>query len=163
MAETKKPAAKKEAPKAATKPAAKAPAKPAAKAPAKPAAKPAVKAAATPKAEAKATPTPKVVGTKPSAPKVEKKVEKKPAKPVKPAKTERPKGTAPYETKGEMTVTLVKSKNGSTKKQLRTVQALGLKKIGDKKVHKDNPAIRGMCTVVAHLVKIEEHGESKKS
>jgi large subunit ribosomal protein L30 len=36
------------------------------------------------------------------------------------------------------------------------VQALGLKKINDTKIHKDNPAIRGMVGIVAHLVKVEK-------
>ncbi|MDR0462219.1 MAG: 50S ribosomal protein L30 [Christensenellaceae bacterium] len=55
-----------------------------------------------------------------------------------------------------MTVTLIKSTNGCTVRQIRTVQALGLKKINDAHVHQDNPAIRGMCAVVPHLVKIEK-------
>jgi len=137
------------------------------KAPAKPktAAKPTATKAATPKAApAKAT-APKAV-----APKVEKapvkavaatpKASAKPA-PAKVApkaapKAERPKGKAPYETNGEMTVTLTGGLQGCTKKQLATVKALGLRRTGDSKLHKDNGAIRGMVTIVHHLVKVEK-------
>ncbi|MCL1901125.1 MAG: 50S ribosomal protein L30 [Firmicutes bacterium] len=53
-------------------------------------------------------------------------------------------------------VTLIKSTIGGTKAQKATVQALGLKKIGQVKLHQDNPAIRGMVNKVSHLVKLEE-------
>ncbi|MCL2570048.1 MAG: 50S ribosomal protein L30 [Firmicutes bacterium] len=55
-----------------------------------------------------------------------------------------------------MRVELVRSVAGCTKRQIRTVMALGLRdKIGTVKIHKDNPAIRGMCNVVEHLIKVE--------
>jgi len=94
------------------------------------------------KAAAKATP--KAVAAKPEA-----KAAPKAAK---------PKGKAPYETNGEIKVVLIRGLQGCTKKQLRTVMALGLKKTNDEKIHKDNPAIRGMVTVVAHLVSVEKVG-----
>ena len=98
--------------------------------------KPAVKAEATTKKEV----------AKP-APKKEAKKEAKPAK---------KKGDAPYVSSGEIKIELVKSTASCTKRQVRTVQALGLRRIGDARVHKDNPAIRGMCDVVAHLISVEK-------
>ena len=53
-------------------------------------------------------------------------------------------------------VTLVKSVIGSKKDQIATVEALGLKKIRDEKIHDDNPQIRGMINKVIHLVSVEE-------
>jgi len=38
----------------------------------------------------------------------------------------------------------------------KTVQALGLHRIGETKIHNDNPAIRGAIFKVKHLVKVEE-------
>ena len=53
-------------------------------------------------------------------------------------------------------VTLTKSTIGSSEKQKRTVEALGLKKIRQNKIHTDNAVIRGMLFVVKHLVSVEE-------
>jgi large subunit ribosomal protein L30 len=53
-------------------------------------------------------------------------------------------------------VTLIHGTNGCREKQIKTVQALGLRKINSSKVIKDNDAARGMIAVVAHLVKVEE-------
>ena len=129
---------------------AKAPAKPKAAAAAKPAA--AKKAPAAKPLTGKMPVAPKAAAAKPAvkkevAPKVEKPVAKKEAK---------VKGKAPYETNGEMTVIMVHGLQGCTKRQLATMKALGLKKIGDSKLHKDNGAIRGMVAVVNHLVKVEK-------
>lgn len=132
-----KPAAKVAAP---VKPAAKvaAPVKPAAKvaAPVKPAAKPAgnaVKSAGSIKA-----------------------VKSDLKKPTKKA-GEKQKTITKQAYKGQfIKVTLVKSTIGGTRAQKATVQALGLKKIGQIKLHQDNPAIRGMVNKVSHLVKLEE-------
>ena len=52
-------------------------------------------------------------------------------------------------------VTLSKSKIGSTKRQKKTVQALGLKKVGSYKTHEETMAIKGMIDKVSHLVSIE--------
>ena len=94
-----------------------------------------------------------VAAKKEAAPKVEK-VEKAPAKTK---KAEKLPGNVPYVSDGEIRVELVAGLAGQTKRQRRTVQALGLgRKIGNNKVHKDNPAIRGMCDQVAHLVKGEK-------
>jgi len=56
----------------------------------------------------------------------------------------------------ELKVTLVKSTIGSKPKHKLTVQALGLRKLHQTVVQKDNPAIRGMVQSVKHLVTIEE-------
>ena len=56
----------------------------------------------------------------------------------------------------QLKVTLVKSTIGSLEKHKRTVQALGLKKIGSNVVVRDNPAMRGMIFAVKHLVTVEE-------
>ncbi len=67
------------------------------------------------------------------------------------------KGSKPYAlSKKKIKVTLIKSTSGSLIRHQKTVQALGLTKIGTFKVHADNDAIRGMIQVVNHLVKVEE-------
>jgi len=53
-------------------------------------------------------------------------------------------------------VTLVKSKIGSTKRQKRTIQALGLRKISSTAEHKATPQILGMVNKVNHLIKVEK-------
>ena len=53
-------------------------------------------------------------------------------------------------------VTLVKSTIGSLDKHKKTVQALGLKKIRQSVVVRDNAAMRGMIFAVKHLVTVEE-------
>lgn len=56
----------------------------------------------------------------------------------------------------ELKITLVKSTAGRKANQIATVKALGLKKIRDVVVHKDNPQIRGMINTVSHLIQYEE-------
>lgn len=56
----------------------------------------------------------------------------------------------------KLKITLTKSTNKAKIKQVRTIEALGLRKIGQAVEHNDNPAIRGMLVVVAHMVKVEE-------
>ena len=56
----------------------------------------------------------------------------------------------------ELKITLVKSTIGAKPKHKKTVQALGLRKLNKTVLQKDNEAIRGMCTQVSHLVKVEE-------
>ena len=53
-------------------------------------------------------------------------------------------------------VTLVKSTIGSIPKHRKTVEALGLRKIGKTVELPDNAATRGMVQQVRHLVKVEE-------
>lgn len=53
-------------------------------------------------------------------------------------------------------VTQVKSKIGRTPKQKKTLEGLGLKRIGQSRVHTLNPQIQGMINKVDFLVNIEE-------
>ena len=53
-------------------------------------------------------------------------------------------------------ITLVKSTIGAVPKNKKTVDALGLKKIGASVERPDNKAVRGMIQQVRHLVKVEE-------
>jgi large subunit ribosomal protein L30 len=53
-------------------------------------------------------------------------------------------------------VTQVKSKNGSTQRQLDTLRSLGLRKIGHTVEVKDSPQARGMLHRVRHLIRVEE-------
>lgn len=53
-------------------------------------------------------------------------------------------------------ITLTRSAIGSNPKQKKTLEALGLKKMNQTVVKEDNPATRGMITVVSHLVNVEE-------
>ncbi|HHX20368.1 MAG TPA: 50S ribosomal protein L30 [Clostridiales bacterium] len=56
----------------------------------------------------------------------------------------------------KLKVTLVKSPISSLQRHIDTVKALGLRKIGQSKIHNDNPAIRGQIFAVKHLVTVEE-------
>jgi len=49
-------------------------------------------------------------------------------------------------------VKLVKSYAGASERQRRTVQGLGLKKLGDERILTDTAAVRGMVFHVRHLV-----------
>ena len=53
-------------------------------------------------------------------------------------------------------ITLVKSTIGAVPKNKKTVEALGLKKIGASVERPDNKAVRGMIQQVRHIVKVEE-------
>ena len=53
-------------------------------------------------------------------------------------------------------ITLVKRTSGRLAKQQKTVEALGLRKIGQSVVKKDNECTRGMIFVVMHLVEVSE-------
>ena len=50
----------------------------------------------------------------------------------------------------------VKSAINRTQRQKRTLEALGLKKIGQVIEHDDTPSILGMVAKVSHLVSVEE-------
>ena len=52
-------------------------------------------------------------------------------------------------------VTLVKSPIGTNADHRATVPGLGLKKIGQTRELEDTPAVRGMITKVAYLVRAE--------
>ena len=56
----------------------------------------------------------------------------------------------------QLKITLKKSIIGRNQRQRKTIEALGLKKIGQTVVHEDTPQIRGMIFKVKHMVKVEE-------
>jgi large subunit ribosomal protein L30 len=56
----------------------------------------------------------------------------------------------------KLVITLIKSTNNANKKQVATVRALGLKKIGQVVQQEATPSILGMVRHVAHLVRCEE-------
>lgn len=56
----------------------------------------------------------------------------------------------------KLNITLTRSKIGKKKDQIATVEALGLKKIGQTVVKEDTPQIRGMINKIQHMVKVEE-------
>ena len=53
-------------------------------------------------------------------------------------------------------ITLRRSVIGNTQPQRRTVQALGLHRVGHTVEHSDSRALRGMIRKVAHLITVEE-------
>jgi large subunit ribosomal protein L30 len=57
---------------------------------------------------------------------------------------------------GKLKITLLRSKNHRSKYHLRTLNALGIKKIGTSVVRPDNKAIRGMLVQLAYMLKYEE-------
>jgi large subunit ribosomal protein L30 len=57
----------------------------------------------------------------------------------------------------QLKVTLLRSTNSARKNHKATVQALGLRKIGQTVIHQDNEAIRGMIQHVRHLVVSEPY------
>ena len=56
----------------------------------------------------------------------------------------------------KMKITLVKSKIGSDKTQVGTIQALGLKKTNSSVEKEATPQILGMVAKISHLVRVEE-------
>lgn len=56
----------------------------------------------------------------------------------------------------KLKITQIRSIIGSDKRQKKTVEALGLKRIRHTVEHEDNGVIRGMVKKVEHLVKVEE-------
>ncbi|MBW2962199.1 50S ribosomal protein L30 [Mesonia aestuariivivens] len=57
---------------------------------------------------------------------------------------------------GKIKVTKVKSAINRTKNQKLTLEALGLRKMGQTVEHEDSPNILGMVNKVKHLVSVEE-------
>lgn len=53
-------------------------------------------------------------------------------------------------------VTQIKSKNGSTQKQIANLQSLGIRRIGHSVEIELNPISKGMIQKVLHLIKVEE-------
>ena len=56
----------------------------------------------------------------------------------------------------KLKVTLVKSPISSKPNHIKVVEALGLRKLRQEKIHQDTPSIRGMLFKVRHLVRVEE-------
>ena len=56
----------------------------------------------------------------------------------------------------KLKITLVKSTIGAVPKHVKTVEALGLKKLNKTVEMPDNAEVRGMIQQVRHLVKVEE-------
>lgn len=64
----------------------------------------------------------------------------------------------------KLKITQVKSGIGKNKRQRRTLEALGIRKMHQTVIHNDTPSIRGMITKVSHLVEFEEfEGEEVES
>jgi large subunit ribosomal protein L30 len=55
-----------------------------------------------------------------------------------------------------LTITLVRSPIGYSKRQKDTLKALGLKKINQTVTRVDNEAVRGMVNKVSHLITVVE-------
>lgn len=53
-------------------------------------------------------------------------------------------------------ITLVKSPIGYRSDQRQTLEALGLRRMGQTVSHADTPSIRGLTFKVRHLVRVEE-------
>jgi len=56
-------------------------------------------------------------------------------------------------------ITLKKSPIGYSKDQVRTVKALGFKRLNQTIIQGDSPSVRGMIEKVKHLVRVEESEE----
>ena len=56
----------------------------------------------------------------------------------------------------KLRITWKKSAIGYEKDQKRTIEALGLRRLGHAVEHDDNRAMRGMITKVRHLVEVVE-------
>lgn len=57
----------------------------------------------------------------------------------------------------QLKITLLRSTNSVRKEHAATVQALGLRKIGQSVIQEDNDAIRGMVHRVRHMVVAEPY------
>lgn len=56
----------------------------------------------------------------------------------------------------QLKITQVRAADGRGARQMGTIRALGLKRLGQAVVHPDRPEIRGMVRTVEHLVEVEE-------
>lgn len=56
----------------------------------------------------------------------------------------------------DMKIKLVKSASGRLQKQIATLHALGLRKIGDEVIQPDNAATRGKIAKVAFMIEVTE-------
>jgi large subunit ribosomal protein L30 len=62
--------------------------------------------------------------------------------------------------KRKLIITQARSAIGRIPKHRRTIDALGLKRLGHTVIHDDNPVIRGMVNMVSYLLKVEESEEN---
>jgi large subunit ribosomal protein L30 len=56
----------------------------------------------------------------------------------------------------KLKITQVRGLSGHVQRQIRTVKALGLKRIRHSVIKADTPQVRGMAGAVPHLVSVEE-------
>ncbi len=56
----------------------------------------------------------------------------------------------------QLKITQVRSRIRETKRAKQTLDALGLRKINQSRVHEDSAQLRGMVGKIPHLVKVEE-------
>tara|TARA_B100001996_G_scaffold378271_1_gene362191 strand:+ start:36 stop:221 length:186 start_codon:yes stop_codon:yes gene_type:complete len=59
--------------------------------------------------------------------------------------------------KNNITISLIKSPIGSSSKQRKILESLGVKKINQTISHKNTPEIQGMIKKVKHLVSIKDN------
>ena len=59
-------------------------------------------------------------------------------------------------TMAKIKITLVRSRIGSDKRQVATLNALGLGKVNSSVEHETSPQIMGMVAKVKHLLRVEE-------
>ncbi len=59
----------------------------------------------------------------------------------------------------KLKITLTKSTIARLPKHKKTIEALGLRKIGKFVIHEDNAALRGQIAQVSYMLKVEEINE----
>lgn len=59
----------------------------------------------------------------------------------------------------KLRITWVRSSIGRRFDQKRTIEALGLRRLGHTVEHSDSPSLRGMIAKVRHLLSVEEGAE----
>lgn len=60
------------------------------------------------------------------------------------------------EATGQVRITLVKSTIGRPEDQKNSVKSLGLRKLNQSVIRKNDPSILGICNKISHLVTVEE-------
>ncbi|MBS1250323.1 MAG: 50S ribosomal protein L30 [Chloroflexi bacterium] len=56
----------------------------------------------------------------------------------------------------QVRIKLLKSPIGRNKRQRKTLEALGLKRVGQIVERKDSESLQGMLTLVSHLIQVED-------
>ncbi len=62
----------------------------------------------------------------------------------------------------KLRITLIKSGNGYSPDQIRTLHTLGLKRLHQTVVREDSRPLRGQVMKVKHLIKVEEETNAAK-